>query len=717
MKKNLKIMLSMVSIASIITPSLISSKCDKKDKVDTSLEDNLKSITADVLNKENKLATSIKSISDITFSNYDKNKFEVVEATFSYETKNVVTLTFKLKDKQTNKVSQSKTINISGFMATTLDFWKTKALVEWNNAYSDIVKQLPNIVANYDLKDETKTRLLTSQKSIYGKLKNDKEIYKVLEAWILNLNKKDVQEDGGLLHDINNIIPTIYEKVKELLEKLNLSNDLNELVFKNINNMISTLVTSTINKLPKILKIKETNPDFSIEQIMEEYAKQNPKDDFMGSIKNLLMGDNFIYKFLSGISKNIIKNPKIAQIDNIQAKTNKFLETFKDLSSIFDKELEEYKKIAGNSIFNFNIINFFTNLTNKILELQNKNLSEAFLDKEDRAAFKEAWDKEMQKFVDFGSSLIKQLVPIALKTYQVFNEIASEGMTIDKAKKQFENGYKNYYKNLPLLLKQKGLNDKLIGLLTKKEQLVTREILTERKLKSKVWNSYNSPFEAIEKLTTDLKLNKETKEFILSAMVQISNISYYAFIDLIISHAKLRQDNPTLSAEELLKLKKPLDSTFIKQIEEYKDIISQVLSKFTDELVNLTITQDDIKDIANIDEIVKPLKNFYNNFYDEFAKIINNHKAELEDLAKNPLNVTKVLKTIADDWEKRRNEVISSLKFANETDKNKFISAYKIKTDLLKEFFSPTGPLLSAAMNIYSSQNIFISKINKLDLK
>ena len=120
--------------------------------------------------------------------------------------------------------------------------------------------------------------------------------------------------------------------------------------------------------------------------------------------------------------------------------------------------------------------------------------------------------------------------------------------------------------------------------------------------------------------------------------------------------------------------------------------------------LNKTIMSDEISTIKNIVEIINPLRQFNNNYFDTIQEIVNNNNLLDAIKENNVLKILQAYEKIKKEWNNRRNEVISKLKL-DPSNKIKFQNKYNIYTKAANELFSilnfkKIGDLFSVEKNI-----------------
>ena len=135
-----------------------------------------------------------------------------------------------------------------------------------------------------------------------------------------------------------------------------------------------------------------------------------------------------------------------------------------------------------------------------------------------------------------------------------------------------------------------------------------------------------------------------------------------------------------------------------------KKIIDFYWINYSSYALNKTIMSGEINTIENIVEIINPLRQFNNNYFDTIQEIVK--KNNLLDAIKenNILKILQAYEKIKNEWNNRRNEVISKLKL-NSSNKIKFQNKYNIYTKAANELFSiltfkKIGDLFSVEKNI-----------------
>ena len=120
--------------------------------------------------------------------------------------------------------------------------------------------------------------------------------------------------------------------------------------------------------------------------------------------------------------------------------------------------------------------------------------------------------------------------------------------------------------------------------------------------------------------------------------------------------------------------------------------------------LNKTIMSNEISTIENIVEIINPLRQFNNNYFETIQEIVKNNNLLDAIKENNILKILQAYEKIKNEWNNRRNEVISKLKL-DPSNKIKFQNKYNIYTKAANELFSilnfkKIGDLFSVEKNI-----------------
>ena len=525
-----------------------------------------------------------------------------------------------------------------------------------------------------------------------------------------------------------------YEKQKQKIEKTSneytifldinsnvISQDKNELLYENLKDKISKIINEIELKIKQIDKNLLSNPKFNFKESTNEKEKEK-------KIKN---------KEFKNDEKLIILEKQLKEIENIKEPAivaNKLKEISKQLNE-FNAKFSQYSEKLTLLITHLDTIVF--NNSNDSYNLEKKYLEKM---KKDYRKQKEEIEKAKNNYNVFLNVILKNkrkphfknlINEISKNIIEIENKIKNIDTMLNDIEKNNEKSYNVYSSDFYNSYNNENFKNKTFDKKLNQNKTMNKIIENLNLNNEQSSNSYKSS--SVENLDSDIKIDKEEKQFIIKKLLDEINVKFvnyytiynylYKFIKILKNSVNTTQNlfidyiNSILTEpiEKIIKLKTKYEenSNEIKELIKSFDEFKEIFFKNLDAKINFTAK------MLNGDE--EKIKNFLINIEGikylilKIDKIVSNFL--MFDTESEKYVYYNFLKRSNQKNYGRNNPDINIAKLNKEFDDNVLNS--KAKNDVITNTFS-TSDILSILdilnMPIKSNvTNIAENEINLMD--
>ena len=536
------------------------------------------------------------------------------------------------------------------------------------------IKQIRENISNYLKKNNINDIERTTKKTYdnYGILPNGQKAKNDVFPWLINSENNDI----STINELYEFLKSAVNSIDLVFQYLNYSDVEKSKYFSYLNTYFNSYLILEIKKITNLIVMKK-NGLLDKEIIEKLYKLQKESLNLLNNIKNYF--SNEYKKILAKILNKTLENENIKKIHDI---TNKL------------------SLIANN--FNFKFSNNFysyTNIFNSLWSALKKNINETIKNNEES----EILISELQSVFNNAAKEMNNILTHYINFKWIEEKTINEIIGINLSESDIASDLKKYIKEkieeIDVNLRSQDISNELLEKIFKSGNNILNSEGYQKIMIEKFVDIVNQLKEFNNKWIATNYLKNSLYEFVLSlAKRNIDNQ-----LDNITSFIIEKNKNSHLTYEEYIKNQNnnPLINfnwTSLKKIIDFYWI------NYSSYGLNKTIMSDEISTIENIVEIINPLSQFNNNYFDTIQEIVKNNNLLDAIKENNILKILQAYEKIKNEWNNRRNEVISKLRL-DPSNKIKFQNKYNIYTKAANELFSilnfkKIGDLFSVEKNI-----------------
>ncbi|ACF07047.1 Uncharacterised protein [Metamycoplasma arthritidis] len=525
-----------------------------------------------------------------------------------------------------------------------------EAKEDWKN--NSILDSLTNYLNKSSLDANTKNRLLQSSNYKFGDAFGESAFHK-LNAWISSTNET---LKNGFYHSVGSRLDNLYDSLEKLLSKSDLSIERKSYIFRSINSFLISWTSEEINKIVKILELKQTNPSLSKEELLEKIANNDNSVSLQSLF--LILENELIAIFNEVITNKIRTNDSLKNLENPDEKIRKF-------TSIYRKFIRSIKAKITNLNSSKDLASEYKNiLIQEILSVSIKELNfdkenvikEIFLDPQEAKTFRDI-------IGDLQTNLIANFLKLAAPFAELFaikNNIIDEIFNTKNTLASLKNNLKGTIQRFDQSW-EKAAGYKKISL-ENIAKIKTSNIFSNDKFYKDfegLWDKFGA---FIKKFIDDLKLSDFVSSRVFNVLDLLAKTSFNMTAVSLLDVVKSKQNNDEVKTNELIKsLTSFLTPEIMNQNETSEhEILDYYLLPMLNEISLNALKQDSLKNISNKAGIWKALLQYNSNYFANFKTIFKDLKIDNDPIAKNPLLVMTIFKNLLKEYNKRRIEFLAS---------------------------------------------------------
>ena len=536
------------------------------------------------------------------------------------------------------------------------------------------IKQIRENISNYLKKNNINDIERTTKKTYdnYGILPNGQKAKNDVFPWLINSENNDI----STINELYEFLKSAVNSIDLVFQYLNYSDVEKSKYFSYLNTYFNSYLILEIKKITNLIVMKK-NGLLDKEIIEKLYKLQKESLNLLNNIKNYF--SNEYKKILAKILNKTLENENIKKIHDI---TNKL------------------SLIANNFSFKFsNNFYSYTNIFNSLWSALKKNINETIKNNEES----EILISELQSVFNNAAKEMNNILTHYINFKWIEEKTINEIIGINLSESDIASDLKKYIKEkieeIDVNLRSQDISNELLEKIFKSGNNILNSEGYQKIMIEKFVDIVNQLKEFNNKWIATNYLKNSLYEFVLSlAKRNIDNQ-----LDNITSFIIEKNKNSHLTYEEYIKNQNnnPLINfnwTSLKKIIDFYWI------NYSSYGLNKTIMSDEISTIENIVEIINPLSQFNNNYFDTIQEIVKNNNLLDAIKENNILKILQAYEKIKNEWNNRRNEVISKLRL-DPSNKIKFQNKYNIYTKAANELFSilnfkKIGDLFSVEKNI-----------------
>lgn len=536
------------------------------------------------------------------------------------------------------------------------------------------IKQIRENISNYLKKNNIKgiERITKKTYDNYGILPNGQQAKNDVFPWLIDSKNNDI----STINELYEFLKSAVNSIDLVFQYLNYSDVEKSKYFSYLNVYFNSYLILEIKKITNLIVMKK-NGLLDKEIIQKLYKLQKESLNLLNNIKNYF--SNEYKKILAKILNKTLENENIKKIHDI---TNKL------------------SLIANN--FNFKFSNNFysyRNIFNSLWSALKKNINETIKNNEESKILISELQSVFNNVAKEMNNILTHYINFKWIEEKTINEIIGINLSESDIASDLKKYIKEKIEEIDVNLRSQDISNELLEKIFKSGNNILNSEGYQKIIIEKFVDIINQLKEFNNKWIATNYLKNSLYQFVLSlAKRNIDNQ-----LDNITSFIIEKNKNSHLTYEEYIKNQNnnPLINfnwTSLKKIIDFYWI------NYSSYALNKTIMSDEISTIENIVEIINPLRKFNNNYFDTIQEIVKNNNLLDAIKENNILKILQAYEKIKNDWNNRRNEVISKLKL-DPSNKIKFQNKYNIYTKAANELFSilnfkKIGDLFSVEKNI-----------------
>lgn len=536
------------------------------------------------------------------------------------------------------------------------------------------IKQIRENISNYLKKNNINDieRITKKTHDNYGILPNGQKAKNDVFPWLINSENNDI----STINELYEFLKSAVNSIDLVFQYLNYSDVEKSKYFSYLNTYFNSYLILEIKKITNLIVMKK-NGLLDKEIIEKLYKLQKESLNLLNNIKNYF--SNEYKKILAKILNKTLENENIKKIHDI---TNKL------------------SLIVNN--FNFKFSNNFysyRNIFNSLWSVIKKNINETIKNNEESEILISELQSVFNNVVKEMNNILTHYINFKWIEEKTINEIIGINLSESDIASDLKKYIKEKIEEIDVNLRSQDISNELLEKIFKSGNNILNSEGYQKIMIEKFADIINQLKEFNNKWIATNYLKNSLYQFVLSlAKRNIDNQ-----LDNITSFIIEKNKNSHLTYEEYIKNQNnnPLINfnwTSLKKIIDFYWI------NYSSYGLNKTIMSNEISTIENIVEIINPLRQFNNNYFDTIQEIVKNNNLLDAIKENNILKILQAYEKIKNEWNNRRNEVISKLKL-DPSNKIKFQNKYNIYTKAANELFSilnfkKIGDLFSVEKNI-----------------
>lgn len=519
------------------------------------------------------------------------------------------------------------------------------------------IKQIRENISNYLKKNNINDieRITKKTDDNYGILPNGEKAKNDVFPWLINSENNDI----STINELYEFLKSAVNSIDLVFQYLNYSDVEKSKYFSYLNTYFNSYLIFEIKKITNLIVMKK-NGLLDKEIIEKLYKLQKESLNLLNNIKNYF--SNEYKKILAKILNKTLENENIKKIHDI---TNKL------------------SLIANN--FNFKFSNNFysyTNIFNSLWSALKKNINETIKNNKESEILISELQSVFNNVAKEMNNILTHYINFKWIEEKTINEIIGINLSESDIASDLKKYIKEKIEEIDVNLRSQDISNELLEKIFKSGNNILNSEGYQKIMIEKFADIINQLKEFNNKWIATNYLKNSLYQFVLSlAKRNIDNQ-----LDNITSFIIEKNKNSHLTYEEYIKNQNnnPLINfnwTSLKKIIDFYWI------NYSSYGLNKTIMSDEINAIENIVEIINPLRKFNNNYFDTIQEIVKNNNLLDAIKENNILKILQAYEKIKNEWNNRRNEVISKLKL-DPSNKIKFQNKYNIYTKAANELFS-----------------------------
>ena len=519
------------------------------------------------------------------------------------------------------------------------------------------IKQIKENISNYLKKNNINDIERTTKKTHdnYGILPNGQQAKNDVFPWLIDSENNDI----STINELYEFLKSAVNSIDLVFQYLNYSDAEKSKYFSYLNAYVNSYLILEIKKITNLIVMKKNR--LLDKEIIEKLHKlQKESLNLLNNIKNYF--SNEYKKILAKILNKTLENENIKKIHDI---TNKLSLITNNFNFKFSNNFYSYK-----------------NIFNSLWSALKKNINETIKNNEESKILISELQSVFNNVAKEMNNILMHYINFKWIEEKTINEI----MEINLSESDIANDLKKYVKEkieeIDVNLRSQDISKELLEKIFKSGNNVLNSEGYQKIIIEKFVDIINQLKEFNNKWIATNYLKNSLYQFALSlAKRNIDNQ-----LDNITSFIIEKNKNSHLTYEEYIKNHN--NSPLINfNWTSLKKIIDFYWINYSSYGLNKTIMSDEISAIENIVEIINPLRQFNNNYFDTIQEIVKNNNLLDAIKENNILKILQAYEKIKNEWNNRRNEVISKLKL-DSSNKIKFQNKYNIYTMAANELFS-----------------------------